>query len=197
MEKMVCDTHSDTWYTKNIMKDSKENNIAYIDGQNLHLGTTSNNWKVDHQRLRIYLKDKYNVSEAYYFFGYTSEEQQGLYNNLQKAGFIVVFKEHNSTLSTKKKGNVDTDIVFEVMKSCIENKTFNKVILISGDGDYKKMADYLITKNRFKKILFPNRRFRSSLYKKLSNNYFAYLDDKDIQGKIAKVFLEDKKKRVP
>lgn len=159
------------------MKVPKENNIAFIDGQNLHLSTTANNWKVDYRKLRIYLKDKYHVMDAYYYFGYVSEEQQGLYSNLQRAGFIVVFKEHSSILSTKKKGNVDTDIVFEVMKNCIDNKDFNKIVLISGDGDYKKMVDYLIQKERFKKILFPSRKFSSSLYKKLGSEYFDYLED--------------------
>jgi hypothetical protein len=66
----------------------KESNLAFIDGQNLHLGTAENGWKIDHKKFKIYLKDKYH-EEAYYFFGYVSEEQQSLYNNLQKAGFIT------------------------------------------------------------------------------------------------------------
>lgn len=152
-------------------------NLAFIDGQNLHLGTTQNNWKVSHPRFRTYLKDKYKVSEAYYFLGYVSEDQQDLYNGLQKAGFIVLFKEHNKELLAKKKGNVDTDIVFEVMKNLIDNQDLNKVILVSGDGDYKKLVDYLIKKDRFGKILFPNREFASSLYKALGSEHFDYLDN--------------------
>ena len=151
------------------MKKSVENNLAFIDGQNLHLGTTQNNWKVDLYKLRIYLKDKYKVREAYYFLGYVSEEQQDLYNNLQKAGFIVLFKEHSPNLKAEKKGNVDTDIVFEIMKNLIDNKDFDRVVLVSGDGDYKKVIDYLIKKEKFKKILFPNKKFASSLYNSLSN----------------------------
>jgi hypothetical protein len=34
----------------------KENNIAFIDGQNLHIGIMQNNWKIDHSRFRIYIK---------------------------------------------------------------------------------------------------------------------------------------------
>lgn len=162
----------------------RENNLAFIDGQNLHLGTTQNKWKVNHNRLRIYLKDKYNVVEAYYFLGYISEEEQYLYNNLQKAGFIVLFKEHNSNLKAKKKGNVDTDIVFEIMKNLVDNKDFNKFLLVSGDGDYKKMVDYLIKKDKFKKILFPNREFASSLYKSLGSEFFDYLENTHIKSKI-------------
>jgi uncharacterized LabA/DUF88 family protein len=157
--------------------DSKQKNIAFIDGQNLHLRTTQNNWKIDHNKLKVYLKDKYHVTEAYYFLGYIAEEQQELYNNLQKAGFIVLFREHNSYSITKKKGNVDTDIVFEIMKNLIENKDFDKIVLVSGDGDYKKLVDYLIKKDRFKKILFPNENFASSLYDSLGSEFFDYLEN--------------------
>ena len=166
------------------MKANQENNLAFIDGQNLHLGTTENNWKIDHSKFRIYLKDKYNITEAYYLLGYISEEQQDLYHNLQKAGFIVSFKEHNPNLLTQKKGNVDTDIVFEIMKNLIDNKNFSKIVIVSGDGDYKKLVDYLIKKNKFLKILFPNKKFASSLYKHITIKYYDNLDNLDIRKKI-------------
>ena len=158
-------------------------NIAFIDGQNLHLGTAESGWKVDHVRLRVYLRDKYSVDEAYYFLGYISEDQQELYNNLQKSGFIVVFKEHNESLMGKKKGNVDTDIVFEMMKSLIEDD-FDKVVLVSGDGDYKKVVDYLIKKGKFEKILFPNQKGASSLYKKMGNKFFVNLSQPGLKKKL-------------
>ncbi len=159
-------------------------NIAFIDGQNLYLGAAEANWCVDLNKFRIYLKDKYKVTEAYYFLGHVKDEYHDLYNLLQKAGFIVVFKEHRSILSTNKKGNVDTDLVFEIMKSLIEEE-FNKIILVSGDGDYKKVVDYLIKKNRFAKILFPNKKFASSLYKKLGSEYFDYLSEDSVRAKIS------------
>jgi uncharacterized LabA/DUF88 family protein len=132
----------------------------------------------------VYLHDKYAVQEAYYFIGYVSEKEQDLYNNLQKAGFIVIFKEHNSLLLAKKKGNVDTDIVFEIMKQVAEHKEFSKILLVSGDGDYKKVVDYLVKRNLFEKILFPNKEFASSLYKKLGPEYFDHLENTDIRKKI-------------
>jgi uncharacterized LabA/DUF88 family protein len=162
----------------------KETNIAFIDGQNLHLGTTQNGWKLDHSKFRTYLKEKYQVAEAYYFLGYVSEDQENLYKNLQKSGFIVLFREHSSSLKGTKKGNVDTDIVFEVMKLCIERKDFTKIVLVSGDGDYKKLVDYLVKKTIFKKLLFPNKQFASSLYKKLGSELFDYLETKSIRSKI-------------
>jgi len=159
------------------------NNIAFIDGQNLHLGTAEDGWKVDNKRFRVYLKDKYKVDEAYYFMGCISNKNQLLYQNLQRAGFIVIFREHNEFLEGKKKGNVDTDIVFEIMKSLIEEE-FGKIILVSGDGDYKKTVDYLLKKDKFEKILFPNFKKASSLYKKMGNNFFISLSTPEIRTKI-------------
>lgn len=168
-------------------------NLAFIDGQNLNFGTRVNNWKVDLVRFRIYLKEKYKVSEAYYHLGYVSEEQQDLYYGIQKAGFILVFKEHSSTLKGKKKGNVDTDVVFLIMKELIERPDeFEKIVLVSGDGDYKKVVDYLIKKDKFLKLLFPNTKARSSLYNKIGGEKFDYLDRTDIRS-----IIEYKKRKSP
>ena len=54
------------------------------------------------------------------------------------------------------------------------------------------MVDFLIEEKRFEKILFPDKKFASSLYKKLGSEYFDYLEDRDIREKI-----ELKKKRAP
>ena len=145
-------------------------NIAFIDGQNLHLGTKLSGWKVDHKKFRDYLSKKYNIEYAYYYLGYVIEEHQDFYEKLQKSGFIIRFREHMSSMKTKKKGNVDTEIVFDIMKALYEDE-FDKAILVSGDGDYKKVVDYLIKKERFEKILFPNRKYASSLYRPLHNKY--------------------------
>jgi hypothetical protein len=75
--------------------------------------------------------------------------------------------------------------VFEAMKTLIERKDFGKILLVSGDGDYKKLVDYLVKKDVFKKLLFPNRQFASSLYYKLGSEFFDYLETPAIQSKIA------------
>lgn len=162
----------------------KLSNIAFIDGQNLHLGTKESGWSVDHKKLRIYLRDKYHVAEAYYFLGFVSEGFQDLYDSLQRAGFILSFREHSSALRGNKKGNVDSDIVFGIMKKLVENEPFEKVFIVSGDGDYKKLVDFLIKKGRFGKMLFPNRAFASSLYKSLGGEFFDYLESEGVKAKI-------------
>lgn len=166
------------------------NNYCYVDGQNLYLGTTSASpsWHIDLKRFRIYLKEKYGVEKAFYFLGYVQDgaKIEKLYEAIQEAGFILVFRQHNSAMIGKKKGNVDSDIIFSIMKRVQKDTELGKIVLVSGDGDYKMLVDFLIEENKMGKILFPNRKFRSSLYKEIGATFFAYLDDKDVKKKIIK-----------
>ncbi|MBR0403570.1 NYN domain-containing protein [Candidatus Saccharibacteria bacterium] len=161
------------------------NNQAFIDGQNLYINTLANNWAVDLIKFRIYLKERYNVENAYYFLGVVDEGNQDLYELIQKAGFILVFREHTQSMIGKKKGNVDTDIVFTIMSKIADNEDFNNVILVSGDGDYFKMVKYLINKGRFAKLLAPNRHSTSSLYRVFTPKYVDFLDSPGVKRKIS------------
>lgn len=165
-------------------KQSSQNNIVFIDGQNLYLGTKELGWRIDTARLRVYLKDKYHIQEAYYFFGFFLEKERELYESLQRQGYILSFREHSLHMTGKKKGNVDCDIIFSAMKAFSEENSFDKIFIISGDGDYKRLVDYLIKRGKFGKILFPNKQDASSLYKRLGGEYFGHLDDPSIREKI-------------
>jgi uncharacterized LabA/DUF88 family protein len=177
------------------MELKREQNIAFVDGQNLYMGTAKKEMdplKIDLFRFRVYLAQKYKVEKAFYHLGYVNNEHRDLYEQIQSAGFVLVFKEHNIAMAGIKKGNVDSDIIFSAMKRLYRKEDFEKIIVVSGDGDYIQLVDFLIEEGRFEKILFPDRKFRSSLYKKISNKYFAYLDDLDIKNKITKNIQKEK-----
>jgi len=165
-------------------------NVAFIDGQNLHMWIQSAWWNIDLKRFRIYLKDKFHVQEAYYFLWCISEGEQGLYDSLQNAWFIVSFREHSSNLKGKKKWNVDVDIVFESMKKIIEKERFDQMVLVSGDGDYIRLVKYLIKKGLLRKVIFPNKQY-SSLYNDVRLLYGMTLSVPDIRKN-----LQYKKKEV-
>jgi uncharacterized LabA/DUF88 family protein len=175
------------------MPHQKESNIAFVDGQNLHLSTQTDGRTIDMKKFRIYLRDKFHVTEAYYFLWFMSLEEQDLYTMLQKAGFIVVFREHAETLVGKKKGNVDVDMVFEIMKRTIDNKDFDKMVIVSGDGDYVKLIRRLIEKKLLKKIIFPNHHY-SSLYKDIKHLYGMNLGTAEIKKKISYIKADERKK---
>ena len=168
--------------------EQRQDNVAFVDGQNLYMSTTMADkpWHIDLARLRVYLKRKYKVEKAYYFLGFTQEDRRELYDEIQEAGFILQFREHSSVMLGKKKGNVDTDIVFAVMKALYRNEVFGGVVLVSGDGDYKMLVDFLIEENKFGKILFPNQKRAFSLYKRIALRYKADLSAELVRRKIEK-----------
>ena len=49
---------------------------------------------------------------------------------------------------------------------------------------YKNLVDFLIEENKFEKILFPDWKKASSLYKKLGTEFYDPLDSPDIKNKI-------------
>src|ERR1700747_2220937 len=67
------------------------NTYAFIDSQNLNLGTQRMGWKLDWRKFRQYLADKHGVTKAYMFIGYMSENE-ALYEYMHELGFLVVLK---------------------------------------------------------------------------------------------------------
>ena len=122
-----------------------------------------------------YLQERWGVKEAHCFIGCYREEFYNLYTNLQKIGFIIHHRPHSHNLSSNKKGNVDCDIIFSGMQLLCQNKDdFNKMILVSGDGDFIRFVSHAIQEDKFLKMIFPNQQY-SSLYKPLGNQYYGFL----------------------
>lgn len=171
------------YLSRDLLGKSRTMNVAYIDGQNLQMATrnAANPWRIDFRKFRKYLRDKYGVGLAYYFVGVKEDAHAGLYASLRHAGFVVMFREHVSDNLTHKKGNVDTDVVFQIMKEGWEGGY--GVVLVSGDGDYFRTVDYMLYRKRMVKILFPSHANSSSLYKKVPTRFKTYLDDKDVKRK--------------
>src|SRR3989338_9715530 len=105
---------------------NKENNFAFIDGQNLNLGIQSLGWKLNFSRLRKYLTEKYSITTAYYFIGYVHGHQP-LYSELQKAGYVLIFKPTVPDHDGKVKGNIDADLVMQAM---IDFQNYDKAIIV-------------------------------------------------------------------
>jgi len=153
-----------------------ENNYAFIDSQNLNLGIRSLDWKIDWKKFRVFLKDKYFTTKAYLFIGY-KPGNESLYSFLQEAGYICIFKPTLELPSGEVKGNVDAELVLHTM---IELHSFEKAIIVSGDGDFYCLVEYLININKLKKLLVPNINHYSALFKKLSspnNNILSFVSE--------------------
>lgn len=136
---------------------------AFIDSQNLNLGVKSQKWDLDFGKFRVLLKDKYNVSKTFLFIGYIPTNQS-LYTKLQNDGYILVFKPvlevRDKFKKVKIKGNVDAELVLHTM---IEYPHYEKAVIVSGDGDFHCLIEYLEEKNKLLKIIVPNKKYSSLL----------------------------------
>ena len=162
------------------------NNYAYIDNQNLYLATKNapEPWTVDMQRFRVYLREKYKVERAYLFMGANDEKFKHLYDKYSSYGYELRFRQHSDSIKSKKKGNVDTDVVFQMLFDSFYEDQFDKVILVSGDGDYFKTVQHLLKIKRFEKNLLPSCKNASSLYKAVPECNKTLLDRPDVKKKI-------------
>lgn len=152
---------------------------AFIDSQNLNLGVRSQGWKLDFARFRIYLSDKYKVKKAFLFIGFIPKNKE-LYKSLAKAGYVLIYKPVvESKRHIKTKGNVDAELVLHVM---IEFPHYDKAIIVSGDGDFYCLIEYLYQKKKLLRVLVPNKKY-SSLLRRF-RNYIVHVGD--FRGKVEK-----------
>lgn len=145
-------------------------NYAFIDSQNLNLGVRTMGWQVDYKKFRLYLKNKYNVDRAFMFIGLVTNNQK-LYTQLQAAGFILIFKPTVRYFENGKetvKGNVDAELVLHA--AAIEYANYDRAIIVSGDGDFACLIQFLEENSKLLHVFTPN-----SKYSKLLRPYSKYI----------------------
>lgn len=141
----------------------KQNNYAFIDSQNLNLSIRAQGWVLDYKKFRKYLEDKYSITKAYLFIGYVPQNQD-MYTSLQECGYILIFKPTLILPDGKVKGNVDAELVLHTM---VEYQRHDKSLIVTGDGDFYCLIDYLIKQDKLLKLMIPNEKKFSSLFRKV------------------------------
>ena len=149
-----------------------ENNYAFIDSENLYKGVSCLGWKLDYRKFRIYLKHKYHVSKAFLFIGFIPENAN-LYRLLQEGGYILVFKPTLINKDGTSKGNVDAELVLHTM---IQYPNYDKAILVTSDGDFGCLAEYLYSEEKLKTVLSPSYKKCSALLKIQAKEKIVFLD---------------------
>jgi uncharacterized LabA/DUF88 family protein len=136
-----------------------DNNYAFIDCQNLW-ANKDKSWNLDWSKFRSWLQSDCGVQRAYLFIGFINGYQK-MYQQMQEAGFILIFKpiqENNGRVSC----NIDTEMVLQTM---IQYNNFNKAVIISGDGDFTCLVDHLRVNNKLEKLILPDNSYSLSLEK--------------------------------
>ncbi len=165
------------------MPGKKKQIYAFIDSQNLNLGIQKAGFKMDWRKFRQYLEKDQGVTEAFMFIGYVPEFEP-MYQQLHDSGYKIVLKptfdmtkphpemmlEHTDKPTAEQspaKGNIDADLVLWAMK---EFPHYSKAVIVSGDGDFFCLVEYLEAQKKLGKILTPNDHY-SGLY----NRYDSYV----------------------
>jgi uncharacterized LabA/DUF88 family protein len=77
------------------------------------------------------------------------------------------------------KGNVDAELVLQAM---IEYANYEKAVIVSGDGDFHCLIEYLRGKKKLKKLIIPNRDKYSSLLRKFIPKDVVFMNN--LRGKL-------------
>lgn len=149
------------------------NNFAFIDSQNVYLSIRSQGWDIDWKRFRVYLKEHYKVEKAFLFIGYI-EGNNKLYTKLQEAGFICIWKPVLTYKDGTIKGNVDAELVLHTM---IQLPNFDQAVIVTGDGDFYCLIQYLLEKQKLRTVLVPNQEKYSGLLKSFAKKNIAFMNN--------------------
>jgi len=77
------------------------------------------------------------------------------------------------------KGNVDADLVLQAM---IDYPNYNKAVIVSGDGDFYCLVNYLRNKGKLLKLMVPDNSRFSSLLRKFADDIVGINKLKDKLG---------------
>lgn len=146
---------------------------AFIDSQNLNLGASKDiykgkkkiytGWKLDFKKFRQYLFDKFRVTKAFLFIGYIKQNEP-MYKSLRSYDYELIFKPTVKDGQGKPKGNVDAELVLHA--AAIEYPNYDKAVIVSGDGDFHCLHEFLDKERKLLSIIIPNAKTESSLLKR-------------------------------
>ena len=125
----------------------------YIDGNNLYRGAKELGFEIDYKKFRGWLRQKYNPTNVYIFIGLVPERVK-FYEHLQECGFVLIFKQTVS-VSGSIKGNCDAELVLKTV-SDFYTKSFSTCILITGDGDFGCLVEFLKGNDALELVLAPD-----------------------------------------
>ncbi|MDP3726137.1 MAG: NYN domain-containing protein [bacterium] len=145
------------------MTEKDKKNFAFIDSQNLNLGIRTQGWELDFARFRVHLKDKYHIAKAFLCIGYV-KGNEGLYKHLQESGYVCIFKPTLELPDGEVKGNVDAELVLHTMMHIDD---FEKALIVTGDGDFHCLIEYLLERGKLLALMVPNRKKYSGLLKRM------------------------------
>lgn len=130
----------------------KQKTYVFIDASNIIYGASNHGWKMDFKKLAHYLKTRFKAVRVIYYAGLDAEnnKQLGFYEKLQEFNYILRLVPVKTFKDGKKKADVDSRMTFEIMKYFSK---YNRAIVMTGDGDFYWVLEYLLEKKKEVKLL--------------------------------------------
>jgi uncharacterized LabA/DUF88 family protein len=154
----------------------------FVDIQNVYYGAKDNfKGKIDFRKLtENMIRGRHlDVCKAYLIKSDT--DNSNFVNFMKQMGYSIVSKDLKRRSDGSAKGNLDIEIAMDIMASC---DTLDTVVLVSGDGDFVALVEYLKSKNIFVEVYsFSNfKNITSQELKNMASKYFeideSYLFEK-------------------
>ena len=81
------------------------------------------------------------------------EKYQKMYDFFEELGYKLIFKHVNPNPKVPNKGNTDAELVLHTM---IELKNYDKAVIVTGDGDFACLVEYLYKQGKLATLIVPN-----------------------------------------
>ncbi len=172
---------------KSIKGSSKIKTYGFIDASNIIYGARAEGWFIDQKKLFNYLKNKFNVSKAFFYYGKDSKskKKENFLNKLKHFGYALRVKEIKR-YGKRTKANCDVDLTMDML---LLMKEYKKAVVLTGDGDFAPLLVYLISKGK-KIIIISSPKRTAREIKKIAGN--EHIDFGSLR-----YFLEYKKRGRP
>lgn len=111
--------------------------------------------KINFATLRDYLKSESSLVTMSVFTCYDPEykSQIDFMNHLALLGFRVVSKPLKKLPDGTTKANMDLEMAMEVLN---QSPYLDEVVLITGDGDFAPLVNYLCSLGKFVRVIGPD-----------------------------------------
>jgi len=188
---------------KEAKQKTAKNGVIYvfIDASNLWEAQKAKGKLFDYEKLKTFIKDKFNASEIKIFF-YTAYPADGtreydlngrhkFFTFLKKGLSFIVRKKPLKRISVttgegeiiEEKGNMDVEITIDALHHF---KKYDSAVFFTGDSDFLALVTYLRRGDK-KVFIFSSRNNISQELRTGGDGYFDILDiDDDIWGKTLK-----------
>lgn len=160
--------------------DKPSNRVAiFIDGGNMYHAVKKLGFKVDFLRLReFFVPPDAELFQAYYYSAF--DPTQGfimkILDFLRHNDFVVVTKQVKK-FSTEMKGNLDADLVIDMMTTLDH---YDVAVLISGDGDFTRLVEELQKHGKKIQVVSTEKTTPSLLAQELKDQADEFIELADI-----------------